>query len=45
MERMDTVLGFIGLAIFVVLVIAFAAVVTAAVVRISPSESKASRRD
>jgi hypothetical protein len=40
MERVHTFLGLIGLTIFVVLIIALAAAVTAAVVRISPAEKK-----
>jgi hypothetical protein len=38
MSRMKTVLEFIGLALYVVLVIALAAGVTALVVRISPTK-------
>jgi hypothetical protein len=39
---MDTLLGLLGLVAFVVLVIAAAALVTAAVVRISPTRTKKS---
>jgi hypothetical protein len=41
MERVNTLLGVIGLVIFIVCVIALAAGVTAAVVRISPTRDKA----
>jgi hypothetical protein len=40
MEQVDTLLGLVGLVIFIVLTIALAAVVTAAVVRISPTRDK-----
>jgi hypothetical protein len=39
-EQVYTLLGVVGLAIFVVCVIVFAAVVTATVVRISPTREK-----
>ncbi len=45
MERMNTVFGVIGLVIFIACVIALAAGVTAAVVRISPTRDKAKRAD
>jgi hypothetical protein len=41
MERVATILGVLGLLVFIALVIALAAVVTAAVVRISPTRDKA----
>ena len=41
---MDTVLDFIGLAIYVVLVIGLAAGVTALVVRISPTKDKSAAK-
>ena len=41
-RAMDTLLGLLGLAVFVILVIAAAALVTAAVVRISPTRTKKS---
>ena len=41
MELVTTVLGVLGLLVFIALVIAPAAVVTAAVVRISPTRDKA----
>ncbi len=41
MEEVHTLLGLIGLAVFVVCVIVVAAGVTAAVVRISPTRDKA----
>jgi hypothetical protein len=40
----DTFLGVVGLAIFVVCVIALAAAVTALVVRISPTQDKTSQQ-
>jgi hypothetical protein len=40
MERVNTVFGIIGLVIFIVCVIALAAGVTAAVVRLSPTRDK-----
>jgi hypothetical protein len=40
MESMSTVLGLIGLLVFIACVIALAAGVTAAVVRISPTREK-----
>ena len=40
MERVDTFLGVIGLVLFIGCVIVLAAVVTAAVVRISPTRDK-----
>jgi HAMP domain-containing protein len=43
MERMTTLLGVIGLIIFIACVIALAAGVTAAVVRISPTRDKSER--
>ena len=42
-ERVDTLLGVIGLLIFIGCVIALAAGVTAAVVRISPTRDKTSK--
>jgi hypothetical protein len=45
MERVTTFLGVLGLLVFIVLVIALAAVVTAAVVRISPTRDKAKQAD
>ncbi len=42
MERVSTLLGVIGLVVFIVCVIALAAGVTAAVVRISPTRDKPS---
>jgi hypothetical protein len=44
MERVNTLFGVIGLAIFIVCVIALAAGVTAAVVRISPTRDKAKQQ-
>ncbi len=41
MERVTTFLGVLGLLVFIALVIALAAMVTAAVVRISPTRDKA----
>ena len=41
MERVATILGVLGLLVFIAVVIALAAVVTAAVVRISPTRDKA----
>ena len=41
MERVTTLLGVLGLLVFIALVIALAAMVTAAVVRISPTRDKA----
>jgi predicted lysophospholipase L1 biosynthesis ABC-type transport system permease subunit len=40
MEQVHTLLGLVGLAIFVILVIAIAAAVTALVVRISPTRDE-----
>jgi hypothetical protein len=40
MSRVDTVLDFLGLAFYVVLVIAMAAGATALVVRLSPTKDK-----
>ncbi len=40
MEAVHTILGVVGLAIFVVCVVVLAAAVTAAVVRISPTRDK-----
>ena len=45
MEAMDTVLGLLGLAVFVVLVIGLAAGVTALVVKISPTREKKAARE
>jgi hypothetical protein len=41
MERVTTILGVLGLLFFIACVIVLAAVVTAAVVRISPTRDKA----
>jgi hypothetical protein len=45
MEHVTTLLGVLGLLVFIALVIALAAVVTAAVVRISPTRDKAKQAD
>ena len=45
MELVSTILGVLGLLVFIALVIALAAVVTAAVVRISPTRDKAKQAD
>jgi len=45
MERVTTLLGVLGLLVFIALVIALAAMVTAAVVRISPTRDKAKQAD
>jgi hypothetical protein len=45
MERVTTFLGVLGLLVFIALVIALAAVVTAAVVRISPTRDKAKQAE
>jgi hypothetical protein len=45
MEDVTTILGVLGLLVFIVCVIALAAGVTAAVVRISPTRDKAKQAD
>jgi hypothetical protein len=45
MEVVTTFLGVLGLLVFIALVIALAAVVTAAVVRISPTRDKTKQAD
>jgi hypothetical protein len=40
---MDTILGLLGLAVYIVFVVALASAITLAVIRISPSQSARSR--